>query len=326
MNPPAPLKSSGSAPPDINIHVDHRRPPDRAQAYGRNILIAMLTSSVVLVVEVWASIRTGSLALLADAGHLLVDVSGLILAYAALRFASRPATGRATFGHARAEVLAAAVNGLLLLLVAAGLVWRAAARFQSPLPELDTTLVFQVGILGLVANLVAAWFLHRDASDNINAKGAFLNVVGDAVASIGVLVATGLVFLTGDTRWDTGVSLLVAIIIVWASWGLLRGAIDILLERAPPHLAPAQIKAAVEGLPDVVNVHDLHVWTLTPGHHSLSMHTTITTEAQSRFLEVIEAIEDLLEERFGLDHCTIQVEPEGHDDVSDVYNPVTHQP
>ena len=142
------------------------------------------------------------------------------------------------------------------------------------------------------------------------------------MASIAVLVGTLLVRLTGDTRWDTVVSVVVAIIIVIAAWGLLRGAVAILLERAPPHLAPEEIKRQVEQLEDVVNIHDLHVWTLTPGHHSLSMHVSIKQAAVGRFLEVIEAIEDLLATRFGLDHCTIQVEPEGHDVLSDQYDPV----
>jgi cobalt-zinc-cadmium efflux system protein len=285
-------------------------------------LIALIASGTVLVVELWASFRTGSLALLSDAGHLLVDLSGLIIAYIALRWASRPADPQATFGYARAEVLAAAINGLFVVGIAVAIVIRASQRLFFPLPELDTVLVLQVGLIGLAANVLAALLLRKDAAESINTKGALLNVMGDAVASVGVLAGTVLVHVTGDTRWDTIVSFFVAAIIVFAAWGLLRGAVAILLERAPPHLAPTDIKKAVESLPDVVNVHDLHVWTLTPGHHSLSMHVTITKEATSRFVEAIESIEELLLERFGLDHCTIQVEPEGHDEMSDHYNPV----
>lgn len=279
-----------------------------------------------MVVEVWASLRTGSLALLSDAGHMLADVSGLALAYAALILSSRPASPKATFGYGRAEVLAAAINGLLVVAVAIGILWQAIGRLGDPLDSLDTGLVLKVGVVGLAANLLAAWMLHKDAQHNINAKGAFLNVVGDALASVGVLIATLLVHFTGDTRWDTLVSFLVAGIILVAAWGMLRGAVAILLERAPPHLAPADIKKAVEGLPEVVNIHDLHVWTLTPGHHSLSMHVSITRAAAESFQEATEAIEALLMERFGLDHCTIQVEPEGHDDLSDHYDPVKGEP
>lgn len=285
-------------------------------------MVALSVSATILVVEVWASIRTGSLALLSDAGHVLVDLSGLIIAFVALKVASRPADAHATFGYARAEVLAAAINGLLVAGIAVAIVWRALMRFQEPLAELDTGLVFRVGALGLAANLLAAWLLHRDSRENINTRGAFLHVLGDAMASVAVLVGTLLVAVTGDTRWDTVVSVVVAGIIVIAAWGLLRGAIDILLERAPAHLAPADIMRTVEGLPDVVNVHDLHVWTLTPGQHSLSMHVSITKDSLGRFLEVIQSIEELLLERFGLSHCTIQVEPAGHDAASDQYNPV----
>ncbi len=288
-------------------------------------MFALLASGTVFVAEVWASLRTGSLALLADAGHLLVDLSGLLLAYAALRIASRPADPSATYGYARAEVLAAAINGLLVVGVAVGITIRAIGRLRSPLAELDTDLVLIVGALGLVANVVAALILHRDAAESINTKGAFLNVMGDALASVGVIIATIAVRFTGDTRYDTFISFVVAAIIVVAAWGLLRGAVAILLERAPPHLQPADIKRAVESLGDVVNVHDLHVWTLTPGEHSLSMHVSITLESSGRFHDVTQGIEELLAERFGLTHCTIQVEPEGADHVSDVFDPVEHK-
>ncbi len=309
----------------INIHHEHVKPPQRHHSYGRNILIALLASGSVFIAELWASIRTGSLGLLADAGHLLVDLSGLVLAYVALRIASRPADPQATFGYARAEVLSAAINGILIIGIAIGIVVRAIYRLGSPLESLDTDLVLIVAALGLVANVVAALFLHRDAEESINTKGAFFNVMGDALASVGVIIATLAVRFTGDTQYDTIVSFVVAGIIVVAAWGLLRGAVAILLERAPPHLRPEDIKRSVEGLADVVNVHDLHVWTLTPGDHSLSMHVSITKESAQRFQDVISDIEDLLTERFGLVHCTIQVEPEGEDAASDVYDPVHHR-
>lgn len=305
----------------MNIHLEHHAPPDRHKAHGGKILLALAAGASIFVLEIWASIRTGSLALLSDAAHALVDVAGLGLAYVALRLASRPASPRATYGYGRAEVLAAAVNGILVLGIAVAIIVRAISRLQDPLPTLDSALVLKVAAFGLVVNAGAAWYL-RDASDNINRRGAFVNVMADALASLGVVFAAVLVLWTGNTLWDTLVSFLVAGIIMVAAWGLLRGAVAILLERAPPHLAPEEIKRAVEGLPEVVNVHDLHVWTLTPGHHSLSMHVSITQEAAVHFSQATQAIEALLMERFGLDHCTIQVEPEGHDAASDVHDPV----
>lgn len=309
----------------INIHHEHTRPPQRHRSYGRNILTALLASGTIFVAELWAAARTGSLALLADAGHMFVDLSGLVLAYVALRIASRPADPQATFGYARAEVLAAAVNGLLVIGIAIGIVNAAIGRWRSPLESLDTDLVLIVASIGLIANIVAAWLLHKDAQENINTRGAWLNVMGDAVASVGVLIATLIVRFTGDTRWDTIISFVVAGILVVAAWSLLRGAVLILLERAPPHVQPADVKRAVEGLADVVNVHDLHLWTLTPGEHSLSMHVSIERAAVPRFHGVVKDIEDLLMERFGLGHCTIQVEPEGEDHLSDVFDPVEGQ-
>lgn len=306
----------------MNIHLEHQRPPERHRRFGRNILVAVLASGTVFGVEVWAAIRTGSLGLLSDAAHAFVDITGLLLAYAALVLASRPASPRATFGYARAEVLAAAINGLLVVGIAAAIVWRAIDRLQDPLTALDTDLVLIVAAVSLAANILAAVVLQRDSRENINTRGAFVNVVGDALASLGVLVSGLLVRFTGNTVWDTLVSFFVAAIILYAAWGLLKGAVAILLERAPPHLLPQDIKRTVESLPEVVNVHDLHIWTLTPGQHSLSMHVSIERDATPRFLAVIQAIEEVLEERFGLDHCTIQVEPAGADPTSDRFDPV----
>lgn len=271
--------------------------------------------------EVWASIRTGSLGLLSDAAHLLVDLSGLLFAYWALRLAAKPADPQATYGYVRAEVLAAAANGILLVGISAFIVVRAVQRLGDPLESLDTTEVLVVALFGLAANLGAAWLLARDAKENINTRGAFLNVLGDGIASVGVIVATLAVRYTGDTIYDTLVSFLVAAIIVVSGWGLLRSTTAILLETAPAHLDPPAIKAAVERVPGVLNVHDLHVWTLTPGHYSASLHVSIEEAFVPAFFELTRNVEALLAREFDLHHCTIQVEPEG-DHESDHHDPV----
>ncbi len=300
-------------------------PPQRHKRFGNNILIAVAASGSVLILELWASWVTGSLALLSDAGHLFVDISGLLLAYMALRWAARPATPRATYGFYRAEVLAAAANGFLLLGVVLFIVGRAIERLNSPLEHLDTNIVLPVAIIGLLANLVAAKFLQTDAKDSINTRGAFLNVMGDALASLGVIASALLVRFTGDPIYDTLVSFVVAAIIGVAAVGLIRDTSSILLERTPSHIMADDVKRAVESVPGVVNVHDLHVWTLTPGRHSASLHATIATSHLTEFWEVTAAMEAMLAERFGLDHCTIQVEPEGHDEVSDRFDPVSQR-
>lgn len=306
----------------INIHVEHQRPAPRHRAYGRNLLVALAASGSVFVVEVWAAWLTGSLALLSDAGHLLVDLSGLVIAYVALRIASRPATPQATYGFVRAEVLAAMLNGVLIFGVGAFIVIRAWRRLQDPLVDLDHSTVLWVAILGLVANLVAARILQHDAKESINTRAAWFNVLGDALASVGVIVSALLVRWTSNTAWDTYVSFLVAAIIVFAAWTLVRSSAAILLEVSPPGIRPGQVKRTVESLDDVVNVHDLHVWTHTPGQHSATLHVSIRSRAVPRFYKVTKDIEELLMERFGLDHCTIQVEPEGEDRVSDHFDPV----
>lgn len=306
----------------INIHLEHHRPPPRHRQFGGSLRIAIAVSLGMMIVEVWASVVTGSLALLSDAGHMLTDLSGLLLAYLALRMASRPATKNASFGFRRYEVLAAGANGVLLVGIAAFIVLRAIDRLQRPLESLDTGLVLAIAVLGLLANIVAAWLLRRDASHNINAEGAWWNVVGDAVASLGVIVATLAVRWTGDIHWDTYVSFLVAGIILAGAVGLLRRTSAILLETVPPGVDLDEIKRGVETLPGVVNVHDLHCWTHTPGEDSLTMHVSIDRDRIPVFHHVIRSIEDLLREKWELVHCTIQVEPEGEDPVSDHFDPV----
>ncbi len=285
----------------------------------------MLASFIILVVEVWGSIVTGSLALLSDAGHMLGDLSGLLIAYLALRWASRPATAQASYGFYRAEVLAAAVNGIILLGIVVFLASRAVQRIRSPLETLDTNVVLPVAVLGLLVNLLAAWLLHEDARENINTRGAFWNVLGDAVASVGVITSALLVRWTGDPLWDTLVTFFVAAIILYGAYGLLRSTMQILLEVAPPHIDLADVKRQVESLEGVVNVHDLHVWTLTPGKHSASLHVSIARDQIPTFHQVTKRIEGLLVDRFGLEHATIQVEPEGEDHVSDRFDPVRGQ-
>ncbi len=261
-----------------------------------------------LILEVWAAIETGSLALWSDAGHLLVDLSGLAFAYWALRWASRPASDHATYGYYRAEVLAAGLNGFLLIGVVAGITISAVNRLAAPLEELATTQILIVAVIGLAANVLAAIFLHEHAQHNINAKGAFMNVMGDAIASLGVIAATLLVRWTGNTLYDTLISFVVAGIIAWGAWKLLGSSLHILLELAPPHINVESVRAAVEAVEGVADVHDLHVWTLTPGHHSVSLHATVeNSHAQSH--RTLRQIERVLSREFGLEHCTIQLEP-----------------
>jgi cobalt-zinc-cadmium efflux system protein len=300
----------------INIHLEHVEPPNRQQRFGRHLLIAMAASLAILVIELWGAAITGSLGLLADAGHAVTDMSGLILAYLALRWASRPATPQATYGYYRAEVLAALINGILLIGIVGFLVFRAFDRLRSPLLQLDSLTVQLVAGAAMVVNIGAAVLLRGDAQKNINAKGAFFNVVGDALASFAVLVSGLLVFVTGHTIWDTLVTFVVAGIILVGAIHLLRQTTSILLEVAPPHIDLAEMKQAVEKVDGVINVHDLHVWTLTPGRHSASLHVSIAKERVPTFHAVIRGIEDLLADEFGLEHCTIQVEPEGEDHVS----------
>ena len=300
----------------IPVHPEHKEPPSRHGRFGRHLLLALAASGVILVVELWGAYVSGSLALLGDAGHVLTDMSGLVFAYVALWWAGRPATHRATYGFYRAEVLAAGLNGFLLVGVVVFLVVQAVGRLRDPRASIDAVTVLWVAGAGLVVNVLAAALIHRHSEENINARGAFWNVLGDALASVGVLLSAVLVHVTGNTVWDTGVTFVVAGIISYGAWGLLRSSSAILLERAPPHIDVEAVRALVESVDGVIDVHDLHVWTLTPGRHSATLHVCLRADRVPAFHEVVQSIEALLEQRYGLTHCTIQPEPEGvtHDD------------
>ncbi len=263
---------------------------------------------MLLVAEVWAGIAAHSLALLSDAGHVLTDISGLVLAMVALRWASRPATAKATFGYLRAEVLAAMANGILLTGVVVFIVLRAVDRLRHPVDSIDTTTVLVVAVVGLGINLLSARLLHQHAKHNINARGAYLDLVGDALSSVGVIVSTLIVRATGDVVWDTVVAFIVAGIIALGAANLLRSTFAILLERVPPGVDLDVVRKAMRDVDGVAEVTDLHVWTHTPGSHSLTAHVAIKPESAAAFQSILKEVEHVLAERFALEHCTIQIE------------------
>lgn len=190
-----------------------------------------------------------------------------------------------------------------------GLLWRAAVRLRHPVDSLDTGAILLVAALGLAANLASAALLRRDARESLNTRGAYLDVVGDAVSSVGVLASALLVRLTGDVGWDTAVSFLVAAVILVSAARLLGSAGRILLESAPAHIDVEEVRRAVAAVPGVVGVHDLHVWTHTLGRHSATLHVTVAADALTEAHAVVQAIEETLRTRFGLRHCTVQAEP-----------------
>jgi cobalt-zinc-cadmium efflux system protein len=281
---------------------------ETAAARSRGALIvALALTGGYMVVELVGAFVTGSLALYADAAHMLTDVGGLALALFAIWIASRPPTPAKTYGYYRAEILAALLNALVLLAVAGVILLEAWERLLHPRVVLGGPML-AIGAVGLVVNLVGAWLLHRDAAHSLNVRAAYLEILSDAVSSLGVLIAAGFVLATGWTPADALVSGGIALFIVPRTWRLLRQAVNVLLEGVPAHLDLSAIEEAITQVPGVCRVHDLHVWTLTSGREAMSAHVVVVDVRESNRL--LESLHALLHTRFGVDHTTIQLETE----------------
>jgi cobalt-zinc-cadmium efflux system protein len=269
--------------------------------------IALAINGGLLVAEAVGGVITGSLALLADAGHLLSDVSSIVLALIAVQLASLPATGRRTFGYQRSEVLAALVNGLLLVVVSIGIAWAAIGRLSDP-PPIDGAGVLALGVLGLAGNLAATWVLARGQREDINLEGVLRHSVADALGSLGVVVAGSVVLLGGSDIVDPIVGLLIAALVLASSWRLIKEPFDVLMEAAPVGLDVDAIGAAICREDGVRSVHDLHVWTVTAGFGALAAHVVVSRECDRDLVR--RRLELTLAESFGIEHTTLQMEEE----------------
>jgi cobalt-zinc-cadmium efflux system protein len=281
---------------------------DHAHAHDadrRALTIALVLICAFLVAEVVAAIAAGSLALLADAGHMLTDAGALAFALFAATLAARPAQGRWTFGYKRLEILAAQANGVTLLVVALLIVFGAVRRLITP-SEVRGGIVLVVALAGIGVNAAATAVLARASRKSLNVRGAFLHVATDMAAFAGTAVAGALILLTGWDRFDPLASLGVAALMLWASWGLLHESASIFLERSPTTIDPEAVGRALVAERDVVQVHDLHVWTVTSGFPALAAHVLVAPDADCH--AVRRNLERMLRERFGLDHTTLQVE------------------
>ena len=288
--------------------MDARAHRQTAAARSRGRLTATLALTCgFLVIEVAGALWSGSLALLADAGHMLADAGGLGLALFAIWIAGRPPTPAKTYGYYRAEILAAFVNAVVLLVVAGGILLETYRRLLVP-PAILGGPMLGIAAVGLVVNLVCAALLHGAATTSLNVRAAYLEVLGDALGSIGVVIAAALVVVTGWTLADPLVSGAIALVIVPRTWRLLRQAVNVLLEGTPAHLNLGEIEDAMCSVPGVRRVHDLHVWTLTSAREAMSAHVVVDDVRDSeRLLETLHAV---MHARFGIDHTTIQLETE----------------
>jgi cobalt-zinc-cadmium efflux system protein len=272
------------------------------------LTVALALVLAVLAGEIVAGIIGGSLALLADAGHMLTDAAALAFALFAAAMSARPAAGRWTFGYSRLEILAAQANGLTLALIALWVVWSAIHRLVDP-SDVRGGLVLVVALAGALASLAASLVLARASRESLNVRGAFLHVLTDVAAFGAAALAGALILATGWDRFDPIASLAVAALMLWSSAQLLRESTTIFLERAPTDADPDEIGRALVAEPDVVEVHDLHVWTVTSGFPALSAHVLVTPGADCHAAR--RRLERTLAERFGLTHTTLQVDHAG---------------
>ncbi|HEY7379619.1 MAG TPA: cation diffusion facilitator family transporter [Gaiella sp.] len=278
---------------------------DHREAGARALLVVLALTTAYTVAEVVAGWLTGSLALLADAGHMLSDDLSIGLALLAIWLARRPATHRRSFGFKRAEILAAFLNGLALVLVSIWIVVEAVGRLSDP-PEVLGGWMLAVALGGVAVNVLAFAILLRSARESLNVEAAFRHVVADLLASVGVVVAAVVILVTGWTKVDPLVSLAIAVLVLWSAWAVLRDSSQILLEATPSGVDAREVERAIVAVPGVHSVHDLHIWTITSGFDALSAHVLVARgdDCHARRLE----IERMLARRFGIDHTTLQVD------------------
>jgi cobalt-zinc-cadmium efflux system protein len=279
------------------------------ERHRTRLWLAAALLAAFMVVEAVAALVTGSLALLSDAGHMFTDVLGIAMALAAITAAGRAATdSQRTFGLYRLEVLAALANSVLLAAVAGFVVVQAVRRFTDP-PEVPAGSMLVVAIGGLVINIVAFWLLRSGAKESINVRGAYLEVVGDLLGSVGVIIAAVVIAFTGWSYADPIVAVVVALMILPRTFALGRSAVRILVQAAPEHLDVAVVRDRLAAVPGVCDVHDLHVWTLTSGMDVASAHLSLDPAAELGM--VLATAREALHEDFAIDHATLQVEPVG---------------
>ncbi|MCA9055192.1 MAG: cation transporter [Planctomycetaceae bacterium] len=275
--------------------------------HQRGLAVALVLAVAYMAAEAIGGWLSGSLALWADAGHMLSDAGGLGLSLLAGWFAARPGNSQQTFGNVRAEILAATINGAMLIVVALGIAWEAWERMQSP-QEIDAPVMAAIAFGGLMVNLLMLKLLHGDHNHNLNIRGAWLHVVGDTLGSVAVLIAAACIPL-GWLWMDPAVSMVIAAMVVFSAWKLLAAAVAILMEQSPESVPVEEVRRALQSHPGVAAVHCLHVWSLASSFHSISAHVVLEEDGVER--ELLVQLRERLQRDFHVEHITLQLEPAG---------------
>jgi cobalt-zinc-cadmium efflux system protein len=283
---------------------------------ARQLLIALFVVVVVMVAEVIGGLLSNSLALLGDAGHMLVDALALSISLIAIWIARRPADTAKTYGYHRVEIMAALTNGVILVLVAVFIFYRAYQRLLEP-AEVDAALMTGVAVIGLVANLVGILVLRKARHTSLNIKAAFWHILGDTISSCGVIIGGIIIAVTDWRIVDPIIAIVIGTIILWGAVRLVRESSDILLEAVPGHIQMDEVGIVMMDIPGVRDVHDMHIWTITSGIHALSAHILIEDQTIAGSAEIVRVVERELARRFNITHTTLQLECEKCDGCSD---------
>jgi cobalt-zinc-cadmium efflux system protein len=305
-----------SAPERYHEH-EHHDDHAHTHAHGavqtaggkKDLLIALSITMVMMVAEVVGGLLSNSLALLSDAGHMLTDNLALLLSFFALKFASLPATEKKTFGFYRLEILAALINGIVLVLISLYIMYQAYLRMVHPQPVQGMLMLF-IAVIGLVANIIGALFLFKHSHASLNIRGAYLHIVGDALSSVGVVIGGAIIIYTGWYLIDPILSVLISLVIIYGAWSLVSESVHILLESVPSHINIAVVTEEIEKLTGVQDAYHIHIWTISSGIYALSAHVVIDDRLVSTSRDLLDAIRSLLAERFKILHSTIQLECE----------------
>ena len=282
---------------------------DTTAAVRRSLKWVLAIISVIMVAEIIGGILSNSLALLGDAGHMLVDVLALGLSLFAITMARRPATPDKTYGYHRLEIIVALTNGITLALVSIYIFYQAYQRFLEP-PQIQAPLMILVATIGLIANLIGILLLRKASRENLNIRAAFWHVLGDTISSVGVVAAGIIIAFTGWGIVDPIIAIFIGIIILWGAARLVKESVDILLEAVPKHIRVEAVIESIKSIPGVEDVHDIHIWTITSGIHALSAHVRIEDQRVSTSAEIVGVVNQDLSRHFNITHTTLQLECE----------------